>query len=182
VGMISALQKSCKNCTKKSPYSFIQITSLLLFYQVSIVLCVAFTYTHSHTFYVYLFFSFFKFLVERGFELYCLSHISSPFCSIYFGDGASWAVSQGWPETLILSLKLPNNLGLQMTDWLRFFSIWGLNCIIFADLKFESQVLCFQFSQYISLFLVKKESLRASMTHFKHSVIAFVTNSFCSDH
>jgi hypothetical protein len=36
--------------------------------------------------------------------LYLLSHTSSPFCSGYFGDGASKTISPGWPGTSILQI------------------------------------------------------------------------------
>jgi hypothetical protein len=31
-----------------------------------------------------------------------LSHISSPFCSGYFGEGVSWIICLGWPRVIIL--------------------------------------------------------------------------------
>jgi hypothetical protein len=35
-------------------------------------------------------------------RFYHLSHISSPFCSGYFGDGVSETICLGWPPTTIL--------------------------------------------------------------------------------
>jgi hypothetical protein len=37
--------------------------------------------------------------------LYPLSHIYSPFCSGYFGDGVSWTAYSGWPQTVILLIS-----------------------------------------------------------------------------
>jgi hypothetical protein len=37
--------------------------------------------------------------------LYCWSHTPSPFCSGYFGDGASWALCPGWTGTLIFLIS-----------------------------------------------------------------------------
>jgi hypothetical protein len=34
-----------------------------------------------------------------------LSPMSSPFCSVYFGDGVSWTVCMGWPWTMILLIS-----------------------------------------------------------------------------
>jgi hypothetical protein len=46
----------------------------------------------------------------QGFTLgkqavYHLSQTSSPFCSVYFGDGIWRTICQDWPWTLILSLS-----------------------------------------------------------------------------
>jgi hypothetical protein len=37
--------------------------------------------------------------------LYCLSHISNLFCCVYFGDGVSWTVWQGWPPAGTLPIS-----------------------------------------------------------------------------
>jgi hypothetical protein len=34
-----------------------------------------------------------------------LSHISSPFCLGYFGDGVSQTICSGWPQTMILRIS-----------------------------------------------------------------------------
>jgi hypothetical protein len=34
-----------------------------------------------------------------------LSHTCSPFCSGYFGDGVSWTICLGWPQTSILPIS-----------------------------------------------------------------------------
>jgi hypothetical protein len=34
-----------------------------------------------------------------------LNHISSPFCSGYFGDGVLWTICPRWPRTLILPIS-----------------------------------------------------------------------------
>jgi hypothetical protein len=37
--------------------------------------------------------------------LYCLSHISSPFCPGYFGYGVLQTICPAWPQTLILPIS-----------------------------------------------------------------------------
>jgi hypothetical protein len=35
----------------------------------------------------------------------CLSNTSDPFCSSYFGDGASWTICPDWSWTVILPIS-----------------------------------------------------------------------------